>query len=121
VHVDGSRLFNAATAARVPPSRICAAACSVTICFSKGLGCPAGAALAGPAEVLRPGRRIRQMLGGSAGVLAAAALYALRHNVARLADDHDAARKLGRRLHDAGLPVEPARVETNFVLLDRRS
>ena len=118
VHVDGSRLFNAATAARVPPSRICAAACSVTICFSKGLGCPAGAALAGPAEVLRPGRRIRQMLGGSAGVLAAAALYALRHNVTRLADDHGAARKLARRLHDAGLPVEPARVETNFVLLD---
>ena len=53
-----------------------------------------------------------------AGVLAAAALYALRHNVARLADDHDAARKLARRLHDAGLPVEPAKVETNFVLLD---
>jgi threonine aldolase len=121
VHVDGSRLFNAATAARVPPSRISAAARSVTICFSKGLGCPAGAALAGPAEVLRPGRRIRQMLGGSmrqAGVLAAAALYALRHNLTRLADDHDAARKLARRLHDAGLPVEPAKVETNFVLLD---
>jgi hypothetical protein len=71
----------------------------------KGLGCPAGAALAGPAEVLRPGSRNRQMLGGSmrqAGVLAAAALYALRHNVTRLADDHYAAQELARRLHDPG-------------------
>ena len=61
------------------------------------------------------------MLGGSmrqAGVLAAAALYALRHNVTRLADDHYAAQELARQLHDAGLPVEPAKVETNFVLLD---
>jgi len=121
VHLDGSRLFNAAVAAGVPADRISAAARTVTICFSKGLGCPGGAALAGPAEVLRPAQRIKQMLGGSmrqAGVLAAAALYALRHNITRLADDHEAAQALARRLHGAGLPVDPARVETNFVLLD---
>jgi threonine aldolase len=93
----------------------------VTVCFSKGLGCPGGAALAGPAEVLEPGRRIKQMLGGSmrqAGILAAAAEYALRHNITRLAEDHSTAQALVHRLHDDGLSVDPATVETNFVLLD---
>lgn len=121
VHLDGSRLFNAAVALGVPIERIAGGATTVTICFSKGLGCPAGAALAGPAATVTRCRGIKQMLGGSmrqAGVLAAGALYALRHNVARLADDHETAQTLARRLHGAGLPVDPARVQTNIVLLD---
>lgn len=121
VHVDGSRLFNAAVALGVPAERITAGASTVTVCFSKGLGCPAGAALVGPAEMLGRCRQLRQMLGGSmrqAGILAAAALYALRHNIARLAEDHATAQALASRLHNAGLPVDPAQVETNIVLLD---
>jgi threonine aldolase len=121
VHLDGSRLFNAAVATGTTVRRIAAGASTVTVCFSKGLGCPGGAALAGPAEVLEPGRRIKQMLGGSmrqAGILAAAAGYALRHNITRLAEDHSAAQALAHQLHNAGLPVDPATVETNFILLD---
>jgi threonine aldolase len=121
VHLDGSRLFNAAVAAGVPAHRIAAGCRTVTVCFSKGLGCPGGAALAGPADLLAHGRRVKQMLGGSmrqSGVLAAAARYALRHNIDRLADDHTAAKTLALRLHYAGLPVDPTKVETNFVLLD---
>jgi threonine aldolase len=121
VHVDGSRLFNAAAALGVPAKRVAAGARTVTVCFSKGLGCPAGAALVGPAELLARCRRIRQMLGGSmrqAGILAAAAVYALRHNTARLSEDHGTAQVLASRLRDAGLPVDPTQVETNIVLLD---
>lgn len=121
VHLDGSRLFNAAVATGVPAGQIAGGATTVAVCFSKGLGCPGGAALAGSAQVLAPARRIKQMLGGSmrqAGVLAAAARYALRHNIDRLADDHRAAQALARRLHEGGFAVDPARVETNFVLLD---
>ncbi|TDB89019.1 low specificity L-threonine aldolase [Actinomadura sp. KC216] len=121
VHIDGARLFNASVALDVPAARITARARTVAICFSKGLGCPAGAALAGRADVLAPARRIRQMLGGSlrqAGVLAGAARYALRNNVARLADDHANARTLAALLAEGGLPVDPAGTDTNFVFLD---
>ncbi|GAA3931187.1 low-specificity L-threonine aldolase [Actinomadura viridis] len=124
VHIDGARLFNAAAALDVPPARITERARTVAVCFSKGLGCPAGAALVGRSDVLAPARRIRQMLGGSlrqAGVLAGAARYALRHNLTRLADDHGHARTLAGLLAEAGLPVDPAQVETNFVLLDLAS
>ncbi|TYB42259.1 threonine aldolase family protein [Actinomadura chibensis] len=121
VHIDGARLFNASVALDVPPDRITARARTVAVCFSKGLGCPAGAALVGRADVLAPARRIRQMLGGSlrqAGVLAGAARYALRHNIARLADDHANARTFATLLAEGGLPVDPADVDTNFVFLD---
>ncbi|TDD40173.1 low specificity L-threonine aldolase [Actinomadura sp. KC06] len=121
VHIDGARLFNASVALDVPPARITARARTVAVCFSKGLGCPAGAALVGRAGVLAPARRIRQMLGGSlrqAGVLAGAARYALKNNVARLADDHANARTLAALLAEDGLPVDPAATDTNFVFLD---
>ncbi|TYK43480.1 threonine aldolase family protein [Actinomadura decatromicini] len=121
VHIDGARLFNASVALDAEPDRITARARTVAVCFSKGLGCPAGAALVGRADVLAPARRIRQMLGGSlrqAGVLAGAARYALQHNIARLADDHANARILATLLAEGGLPVDPADVDTNFVFLD---
>ena len=121
VHMDGARLFNATVALDVPPARITTRARTVAICFSKGLGCPAGAALVGRADVLAPARRIRQMLGGSlrqAGVLAGAARYALQHNITRLADDHANAVTLATLLAEGGLPIDPADVSTNFVFLD---
>jgi threonine aldolase len=121
VHVDGSRLFNAAVALGVPAKRLVAEARTVTVCFSKGLGCPAGAALVGPAEMLARCGRIKQMLGGAmrqAGILAAAAVYSLQHNTARLSEDHGTAQILASRLHNAGLPVDLAQVETNIILLD---
>ncbi|GAA4329866.1 low-specificity L-threonine aldolase [Actinomadura luteofluorescens] len=124
VHIDGARLFNAAVALDVPPDRITARARTVAVCFSKGLGCPAGAALVGRSDVLAPARRIRQMLGGSlrqAGGLAGAALSAPQHNVARLADDHANARVLATLLAEGGLPIDPASVGTNFVFLDLAS
>jgi threonine aldolase len=121
VHVDGSRLFNAAVALGVKPAELTRRATTVSICFSKGLGCPAGAALVGTSDALADARRIRQRLGGAlrqAGVLAGAAVYALRNNVSRLAEDHEAARTLAGLLQAAGLAVDGAKVETNFVMLD---
>jgi threonine aldolase len=113
VHLDGARLFNAAVGAGLPPSAWARHADSVTICFSKGLGCPLGAVLAGSAGLIERAWRGKYLLGGAlrqSGIVAAAALYALYHNVERLGDDHERA----RRLADA-LGVETP--ETNFVAI----
>lgn len=113
VHLDGARLFNAAVGAGLPPSAWAQLADSVTICFSKGLGCPLGAILAGSAELIERAWRGKYLLGGAlrqSGVVAAAALYALDHNVERLAADHERARRLAE-----ALGVEPP--ETNFVAI----
>jgi threonine aldolase len=111
VHLDGARLFNAAVGAGLPPSAWARQADSVTVCFSKGLGCPLGAILAGSAELIERAWEGKYLLGGAlrqSGVVAAAALYALDHNVDRLAEDH----RRACRLADA-LGLEPT--ETNFV------
>jgi len=121
LHLDGARLFNAAVALGVPPARISGRADTVTICLSKGLGCPLGALIAGPEEVMHKARRLKHMFGGAmrqAGIVAAAGVYALQHNIDRLADDHARAKRLGEGLAAAGLPVEPDHVETNFVQID---
>jgi threonine aldolase len=113
VHLDGARLFNAAVAAGVEPSAWGMLADTVTICFSKGLGCPFGAILAGPAETIERTWEGKFLFGGAlrqSGVAAAAMLYALDHHVQRLADDHARARRLA-----AGIGSDPATVETNFV------
>jgi threonine aldolase len=113
VHLDGARLLNAAVGAGLPPSAWARRADSVTICFSKGLGCPLGAVLAGSAELIERAWQGKYLLGGAlrqSGVVAAAALYALDHHLERLAEDHERA----RRLADA-LGLEPA--ETNFVAI----
>jgi threonine aldolase len=115
VHLDGARLFHAAVAAGRPASGWARLADSVTICFSKGLGCPAGAVLAGSAQLIERAWEGKFLFGGAlrqAGFLAAAALYALDHHVDRLADDHARARRLAE-----GLGVAPELVETNFVPL----
>lgn len=118
VHLDGARLFNAAVASGVPAARFGELADTVTVCFSKGLGCPLGAVLAGPAARIEEAWGGKFLFGGAmrqAGVVAAAALYALEHNVERLGDDHRRARRLADGLAAAGFPVDPSQVETNFV------
>jgi threonine aldolase len=121
VHLDGARLVNAAIACRVPAARIGGAFDTVTLCFSKGLGCPLGALIAGSHESMQAARRGKHFFGGAmrqAGIVAAAALYALDHHVARIADDHRRARRLAEGLVDAGVKVDFDQVETNFVQVD---
>jgi threonine aldolase len=118
VHLDGARLFNAAVAAGIAPSEWGRLADSVTVCFSKGLGCPLGAVLAGSAELIERAWEGKFLFGGAlrqAGVVAAAMLYALDHHVERLADDHVRAKRLADGLAEAGVPVDLEAVETNFV------
>ncbi len=97
VHMDGARLWNAAVAQEVPLATLAACADSVSLCFSKGLGAPAGSAIAGSKPFIARCLRFRKMYGGGmrqAGILAAAARYALQHHVARLAEDHANCRRL---------------------------
>jgi threonine aldolase len=115
VHLDGARLFNAAVAVGRQPADWSRLADSVTICFSKGLGCPTGAILAGSATLIERAWESKYLFGGAlrqSGVLAAACLYALDNNVDRLADDHARARRLAE-----GIGIDPADVETNFVAI----
>ena len=121
LHLDGSRLANAAVASGVPAAEYGREFDTVTLCLSKGLGCPLGALLAGSNERMETARRLKHLFGGAmrqAGMVAAAGVYAFAHNVERLAEDHANARRLAEGLADGGLPVEPAETETNFVLLD---
>ncbi len=105
VHLDGARIFNAALALETDAATIAAPADTVAFCFSKGLGAPVGSVLAGPREVIERARMLRRQLGGAmrqAGVIAAAALYALDHHVERLGEDHERAARLAAGL--AALP-----------------
>ncbi|MEO9189643.1 MAG: threonine aldolase family protein [Acetobacteraceae bacterium] len=119
-HMDGARLMNAVVAAGVPAREMVAGCDSVWLDFTKGLGAPLGAVLCGSAEFIDAAWRWKQRLGGSlrqAGICAAACLYALDHNVARLAEDHENARALARGLAQIpGIAVETP--ETNLVFFD---
>ena len=120
-HLDGARLLNAAVATGVSPAEIGGLFDTVTLCLSKGLGCPLGALLAGSRETIERAWREKHLFGGAmrqAGIVAAAGVYALDHHVERLADDHARARALVEGWHEAGLPVDVEQVETNFVQLD---
>jgi threonine aldolase len=121
VHLDGARILNASVASGVPAAEYGALADTATMCFSKGLGCPLGAVLAGSRETMSKAWRCKFLFGGAmrqAGIVAAAALYALDNHVDRLADDHARARRLADGLAAAGLPVDPEATETNFVALE---
>jgi threonine aldolase len=121
VHLDGARLLNASTALGLPPADISARFDTVTLCLSKGLGCPLGALLAGSRELMERAWREKHLFGGAmrqAGIVAAAGLYALDHHVERLAHDHARARTLAEALDTAGVPVDLEQVETNFVQVD---
>ncbi|MBD9514157.1 MULTISPECIES: low-specificity L-threonine aldolase [unclassified Pseudomonas] len=116
LHLDGARLYNAAVKLGVDASEITRHFDSVSVCLSKGLGAPVGSVLCGDAELIGRARRLRKMVGGGmrqAGGLAAAALYALDHQVERLAEDHANAEALGRGLAELGYAIEP--VQTNMV------
>jgi threonine aldolase len=120
IHLDGARLFNGAVASGVSPREITKHFDSVSVCFSKGLGTPAGSALCGSRELIARARRVRKMAGGGmrqAGVLAAAAMHALDHHVARLADDHANARRIAEGLQGLhGVSVVPP--QSNIVFVD---
>ncbi|HJS39069.1 MAG TPA: low-specificity L-threonine aldolase [Burkholderiales bacterium] len=112
-HLDGARIFNAAVKLGLPVKELCRGFDSVSSCLSKGLGAPAGTMLLGSKDLIARAKRARKILGGvmrQAGILAAAGLYALEHNVERLAEDHANAERLA-----AGLGVEPPSSNMVFV------
>ena len=119
MHLDGARLWNAAIACGLSPAELAAPFDTVSVCFSKGLGAPVGSALAASSDLIQDARRTRRMLGGGmrqAGILAAAALWALEHNRSRLADDHGAARQVAEIVAASQYArVDLAQVETNIV------
>lgn len=121
LHMDGARLFNASVALDVAPSEITRHVDSVSFCLSKGLGTPVGSLLCGNADVIGRALRWRKMLGGAmrqVGILAAAGLYALDHNVARLKDDHDNALRLAEGLRGVVFLADKVRVNTNILFID---
>ena len=123
VHLDGARLFNAATALGVPVAELAAPVNTVAVSLNKGLCAPMGAILAGRAQVVELAHRTLRRLGGAsihkAGIAAAAALVALDTLVDRLSEDHRRARELGALLEQIpGIAVEPAAIETNIVLVN---
>jgi threonine aldolase len=121
-HMDGARLLNAVVASGVPAKEHARGFDSVTLCLTKGLGCPVGALVAGDRAFIADARRYKHMFGGAmrqAGIIAAAGLYALDHNVDRLAEDHTNARILARGLSEiAGVQIDVQHVETNIVFFD---
>ena len=121
-HLDGARLLNAVVASGVSARDFSAPFDSAWIDFTKGLGAPVGAAIAGSREFITEAWRLKQQMGGAmrqAGIIAAGGLYALRHHVKRLAEDHANARRLAEGLAELpGIVVDPASVETNIVIFD---
>src|SRR5438132_23356 len=121
VHLDGARLMNASVASGVPAAEIGGLFDTVTLCLSKGLGCPMAALIAGSHAPTHRARVDKHRFGGplpQAGIVAASGLYALDHNVERLADHHARARRLAEGWSAAGVPVLLELVETNFVQID---
>ncbi len=122
VHLDGARIFNAATYLGISAAELCAKADTVMFCLSKGLGAPVGSLLVGTREDMARARLYRKRLGGGmrqAGVLAAPGLIALEKMTARLAEDHANARFLAEGLaRIPGISIDPARVQTNILVFD---
>ena len=121
-HLDGARLMNAVVASGVAAREWAGLFDSAWIDFTKGLGAPVGAALAGSRDFIAEAWRLKQQMGGAmrqAGIIAAGGVYALRHNVKRLAEDHANARRLAEGLAALpGVTLDPAKVETNLVFFE---
>ena len=124
VHLDGARLWNACAQSGVAPAAYAACADTVSVCLSKGLGAPAGSLVAGDLALIATARRLRKRLGGGmrqAGILAAAGLFALDHQLGRLAEDHANAHALAQALTSVpGLSIDPDLVVTNLLFVELR-
>lgn len=120
VHLDGARLWNASVAAGVPPAEYAACADSVSVCLSKGLGAPVGSVITGTRSFIEEARHFRKIFGGGmrqAGILAAAGIYALDHNIGRLQEDHEKAAYLAGELASIpGLEIDLEAVQTNIIM-----
>lgn len=120
-HIDGARLWNALVARKESPKQYGALFDTLSVCLSKGLGCPVGSLLVGSKADMEEALRIRKVLGGGmrqAGYLAAAGLYALEHHIDRLAEDHRKAAELGKALSEKPFVRYVAPVETNIVIFE---
>ena len=122
MHLDGARIWNAHVATGVPLADWVAPFDSVSVCLSKGLGAPVGSMILGTKDFIEKARRTRKLFGGGmrqVGILAAGALYAVEHNIDRLAEDHDNARILAEGLSGIeDFDIDPDRVQTNIVIFD---
>jgi threonine aldolase len=121
LHLDGARLYNALVAKNESPKQYGELFDSISICLSKGLGCPVGSVLLGKADLIKKARRVRKVFGGGmrqAGYLAAAGIYALDHNVERLANDHHHAKEVANALLRKDFVGHMLPVETNIIIFD---
>ena len=121
LHLDGARLWNAMVAKNETPKQYGETFDSISICLSKGLGCPAGSVLLGKKEFIKKARRIRKVFGGGmrqGGFLAAAGIYALKNNIERLKQDHDHAKRIGNAVAGNSMTKSVFPVETNIIIFD---
>jgi threonine aldolase len=121
LHLDGARLFNALVAKGQSAGSYGEVFDSISVCLNKGLGCPIGSILMGPASFIRQGRRVRKVFGGGmrqAGFMAAAGIYAFRHHIDRLAIDHAHAKQIAAALEKKGFVRNMMPVETNIIIFD---
>lgn len=121
LHLDGARLFNALVTRNEQPADYGKLFHSISVCFNKGLGCPAGSVLMGTNDFIRRARRVRKVFGGGlrqAGYFAATALYALDHHIERLAEDHAHAKRIAEALGKSGVVRSVSPVETNLVIFE---
>ncbi|MGC6524943.1 MAG: threonine aldolase family protein [Flavobacteriaceae bacterium] len=121
LHLDGARLWNALETTNEFPTEYGAVFDTISVCLSKGLGCPIGSVLIGNEAIMEKALRVRKMLGGGmrqVGVLAAAGLYALDHHRTRLADDHIKAKAIGKTLQKSDYVAEVQPIETNIVIFE---
>lgn len=122
VHIDGARFFHAVTSQGYSPAEAVKNVDSISLCLSKGLGCPMGAVLVGDTDFIKRARRSRKLLGGAlrqAGIVAAAGIYAFENHLERLREDHANAKTLANRLKEIdGIHIDPNEVETNLVFFE---
>jgi len=120
LHLDGARVFNALAVNGIDAKTYGAAFDSISICLSKGLGAPVGSVLVGSKDFIHQARRVRKVFGGGmrqAGIIAAGGLYALKHNVTRLTEDHRRAQTLAQVLENCSWVAEVWPVETNIIVV----
>lgn len=121
LHLDGARLCNALVAKKETPKQYGEIFDSISLCLSKGLGCPVGSVLIGKKNLIKKARRIRKVLGGGmrqAGFMAAAGIYALQNNIERLQQDHDSAKKIGEAVAKSSIAKSVLPIETNIIIFE---